>query len=70
MDAKPLARLINKYVTKEVLDAIAIAIAIAIEYYKGRHLVIGTTHLDAQRPMLWNMGLIAASKSPNPSLDT
>ena len=59
MDTKPLARLINKYVTKEVLDAIA------VEYHKGRHLVIGTTHLDAQRPMLWNMGLIATSESPN-----
>ena len=35
--------------------------AIAREYAKGRLLLIGTTNLDVQRPVLWNMGAIAES---------
>ena len=34
---------------------------IAKEYRSGRILLIGTTNLDAQRPVIWNMGEIAAS---------
>jgi hypothetical protein len=30
---------------------------------KGRRLLIGTTNLDAQRPVVWDMGKIAASRS-------
>ncbi|MGE8145366.1 patatin-like phospholipase family protein [Pseudomonas frederiksbergensis] len=57
-DSKPLARLIAKYVTAEVLAAIA------AQYAKGRMLMIGTTDLDAGRPVTWNMGAIAASGAP------
>ena len=57
-DSKPLARLIAKYVTTEVLAAIA------SEYATGRLLMIGTTDLDSGRPVTWNMGAIAASQAP------
>jgi hypothetical protein len=38
--------------------------AIGREYQKGRLLLIGTTDLDAQRPVIWNVGAIAASGHP------
>jgi len=38
--------------------------AIAAEYRKGRILIIGTTDLDAARPVMWDIGLIANSESP------
>jgi predicted acylesterase/phospholipase RssA len=53
-DSKPLASLIAKYITPKVLSEIA------TEYGKGRNLLIGTTNLDAGRPVIWNMGEIAA----------
>jgi hypothetical protein len=31
---------------------------------KGRLLLIGTTSLDLQRPIIWNIGAIAASGRP------
>jgi hypothetical protein len=37
---------------------------IAQEYRKGRVLLVGTTNLDAQRPVIWNMGEIASSPHP------
>jgi hypothetical protein len=57
-DSKPLSRLIATNVTPEILAAIA------TEYAKGRILLIGTTDLDSGRPVTWNMGAIAASKTP------
>jgi predicted acylesterase/phospholipase RssA len=57
-DSGPLADLIAQYVDRRVLDAIA------SEYRKGRILLIGTTNLDAQRPVVWNMTQIAASRHP------
>lgn len=57
-DSKPLSRLIAKYVTTEILAAIA------SQYAKGRILLIGTTDLDSGRPVTWNMGAIAASQAP------
>ena len=44
-DTSPLYRLVKKSVTQEMLDAIA------AEYEKGRILLIGTTNLDARRPL-------------------
>ena len=38
--------------------------AIAAEYEKGRLLLIGTTNLDAEQPVIWNIGAIAASGDP------
>ena len=55
-DTGPLAKLVAKYVTRSFLRQIA------REYRKGRMLLIGTTNLDAQRPVIWNMGEIAANR--------
>jgi hypothetical protein len=57
-DTSPLARLIARYCDRKMLDAIAAA------YQKGRLLFIGTTDIDAGRPVIWNMGAIAASRRP------
>lgn len=55
----PLAKLTTKYVDERMLKDIA------AEHAKGRRLYIGTTALDAQRPVIWNMGTIAASGHPD-----
>jgi len=57
-DTTPLFQLISHYVDDQML------VAIANEYRKGRLLLIGTTDLDAQRPVIWNIGAIAASGRP------
>jgi hypothetical protein len=55
---KPLEKSIAKQVNEKTLEAIA------AEYKKGRRLYIGTTHLDAQRFIVWDMGKLAASEHP------
>jgi predicted acylesterase/phospholipase RssA len=57
-DTTPLADLLKVYVTQSLVDAIA------AEYAKGRLLFIGTTNLDARRPVVWNITKIAASRRP------
>jgi len=57
-DTTPLANLIAKYIDRDMLDRIA------AEYRRGRILMVLTTNLDAQRPVVWNMGEIAMDKSP------
>ncbi len=57
-DTSPLADLIVRYMDEKMM------VAIAQEYQKGRLLLIGTTNLDAQRPVIWNIGAIAASGHP------
>lgn len=57
-DNAPLARFIGRYYDREVLDAIA------AEHAKGRRLFVATTNLDANRPVIWDMGAIASSRSP------
>lgn len=56
---EPLRKMLGKYITEEVVNKVA------IEYSKGRRLLIGTTNLDADRPVIWNMGGIAASGRPD-----
>jgi predicted acylesterase/phospholipase RssA len=51
----PLAKLTTEYVDEKMLKDIA------AEHLKGRRLYIGTTALDAQRPVIWNMSAIAVS---------
>jgi hypothetical protein len=58
-DDAPLAKLIETYVDEAFLQEIAKARA------KGRILLIGTTNLDTQRPVLWDMGRIAESHNRN-----
>lgn len=57
-DTKPLRNLVGRIVDQGMLDAIA------AEHEKGRMLLIGTTNLDARRPVIWNVGKIAASRHP------
>lgn len=54
-DTTPLRKLLEKYVTPEFLAEIA------REHALGRRLWIGTANLDAKRPVIWDMGAIAAS---------
>lgn len=56
---KPLARLLKKLIDAKMLDDIAAA------YRKGRRLIVGTTQLNAQRLVIWDMGAIAASNYPH-----
>jgi predicted acylesterase/phospholipase RssA len=57
-DNAPLRRLVAKYVTPDMLEAIA------AEHVKGRILLIGTTNLDARKPVIWNVTKIAAHGGP------
>jgi hypothetical protein len=57
-DSKPLYTMIAKYVDDDMVAKIA------REYEKGRLLMIATTNLDAGRPVIWDIGAIAASNSP------
>jgi predicted acylesterase/phospholipase RssA len=55
---RPLQNTIARQIDQVMLDDIATA------YRQGRRLFIITTNLDAQRPVLWNMGAIAVSGRP------
>jgi hypothetical protein len=54
----PLAKVVAHYVDEAFLQEVA------AEHRKGRRLLIGTTNLDAERPVIWDMGAIAVSGSP------
>jgi hypothetical protein len=54
----PLAQVIAGYVNDDFLKQVA------HEHARGRRLLIGTTNLDAQRPVIWDMGKIASSGDP------
>jgi len=56
---RPLERLIERYFDAELLKEIA------AEYNKGRRLYVGTTNLDAQRLVIWDMGKIASLGDDN-----
>jgi predicted patatin/cPLA2 family phospholipase len=51
----PLEHLIERYFDADLLKEVA------IEYSKGRRLYVGTTNLDAQRLVVWDMGKIASA---------
>ncbi|WP_340108631.1 patatin-like phospholipase family protein [Pikeienuella sp. HZG-20] len=57
-DTSKLEAIIAEKVTPALLAEVA------EEHRKGRFLLVGTTNLDAGRPMIWNMGAIAASGLP------
>lgn len=54
-----LRKILMRYFTPKEMELIA------QEYTKGRRLFIGTTHLDCQRPMIWDIGVIAGSGHPD-----
>ncbi|MFC1515241.1 patatin-like phospholipase family protein [Thermodesulfobacteriota bacterium] len=56
---KPLRKQLAKFVDQEIMESIA------AEHRKGRRLYVGTTNLDAGRPVIWNIGEIADSELPN-----
>jgi hypothetical protein len=58
-DTAPLAALIATHIDDAFVRDIAAA------HLGGRRLYIGTVDLDSQRFIIWNMGLIAISGSPN-----
>jgi len=62
-DNSPLFKTISQYLNEEMQADIAKA------YGQGRLLLIGSTDLDAQQPVIWNVGAIAASGHPR-ALDT
>lgn len=54
-DTAPYRELIEKYLTDQIVAELAEA------YSHGRTLLIGTTNLDAARPVVWRVGAIAAT---------
>jgi len=58
LDRNPLAPLIKRFITAQMMEEIA------REHRKGRLLRIGTTNLDAGRPVIWDIGKLAASGHP------
>ncbi|WP_432738108.1 patatin-like phospholipase family protein [Maridesulfovibrio sp. FT414] len=55
---EPLREALKKYVNSEFIARIA------EEHRKGRRLLIGTTNLDAMRPVYWDIGAIAQYGTP------
>jgi len=55
----PLYKTISKFIDQSVLTAVA------SEHATGRRLFIMTTNLDAQIPIVWDMGAIASSGQPD-----
>lgn len=53
-EGEPLRRLVDRFVTDALLRAIA------AESRKGRMLLVGTTDLDREELVIWDMGAIAA----------
>jgi hypothetical protein len=54
-DNTPLRKLVSSYITDQMLADIK------REHARGRRLLIGTTNLDAERPVVWDIGAIASS---------
>lgn len=58
-DTAPLERLVRKFIDAELLEEVAAA------HRAGRRLYVGTTNLDAQRLVIWDLGAIASSGQPD-----
>lgn len=58
MDNAPLRERLETHVSQEMIEAIA------AKYNRGRRLLIGTTNIDTQRPVIWNIGEIAQHGTP------
>lgn len=54
-----LRQIIRRELTDEMIDEIADA------HEAGRRLLVGTTHMDAAEPVVWNLGKIATARTPN-----
>lgn len=57
-DNAPLARQIDRVLTPAAIERLA------AEHRTGRRLYVGTTDLDGRRPVVWDLGAIAARGDP------
>lgn len=57
-DNSPLARKLDKAITPDMVDAIA------IEHARGRRLYVGTTEVEGRRFVAWDVGAIACRGTP------
>ncbi len=57
-DNSPLRKLVSNYVTEKMMAGLV------REHARGRRLLIGTTNIDAERPVIWDIGAIASSGQP------
>ncbi len=57
-DNKPLADAIAEELTDAIIRKIG------QEHQKGRRLIVGTTNIDAERPVLWDIGALASADTP------
>ena len=55
-DNAPLRKLISDQMSERLIDEIA------VEYHRGRRLLVQTTNIDAQRPVIWDISAISASR--------
>jgi len=58
-DAAPLKELIDRYITDDVLAAVA------AKHATGHRLFLGTSNMDTREFIIWDMGAIASSKRPD-----
>jgi predicted acylesterase/phospholipase RssA len=58
-DTAPLRAQIADTITQKEIDGIA------REYHNGRLLFVATTNMDSGRPVIWDLGAIAASGHPS-----
>jgi hypothetical protein len=58
-DTAPLREMVASFIDDKVLADIA------IEHAKGRRLLVASTNLDAEEPVVWDLGAIASSNAKN-----
>lgn len=58
-DNAPLRTILKSYFTEAEMALVA------KEHARGRRLFVGTTYLDVQRPVIWDIGAIASSAHPD-----
>ncbi|HEU0221407.1 MAG TPA: patatin-like phospholipase family protein [Paracoccaceae bacterium] len=58
-DTEPLRQILAQEVTPEFTARIA------AEHRRGRRLLVGTTNIDSQRPVIWDLGAIAVTGRPD-----
>ncbi len=58
-DSAPLMKILETFINEEFIEIVAQA------HNEGRRLYIGTTNLDAQRFVIWNMGALAKVDDPS-----
>lgn len=58
-DSAPLQKVIAEFVDEGFLEKVA------AEHRRGRRLIVQSTNMDAQRPVIWDLGAIADSGAPN-----